>query len=540
MSDETPQPPAFDPGPGPYDPNNAPDARPDGNQRPEPVEGERGYRSGTLHAEPDQKGRLPDPGSRTAGWVTLLLLIPALAVVVFFQQRAVIAEAALAEERAQEIVPSGKADVFGLLSRFTVKFNHLLEEMGASESELAQFRGNYMDTIDEQAMSPHEEMRAAMIAGDMEGADAALLRLDETLEKVEAFEGALDAEYTEALRTDAALLRDIYTTEESAAGLSADERSLLIDHHGWHGRLALTYGKDDDDPERAELVKGGGMLAVGLGGFAIVVVLALIAGFVLLIVGIVLVGSRKLRFRFLPPAVGGSVYLETFAVFVGLFMLTQVASMLLPKSTPPALIFGLQWLVALSLFWPMVRGVGFERWKADMGFRAPRGVFREIWAGILVYLASVPLFLLAALLGLALVMVRQLLLHEPGGEESIVEAPLTNPIIELIESMDGLSLVVLGSLVMVWAPLVEEGIMRGALYRHLRSRMYAVFAAILSALLFGALHQYDVLMLLPVITLGAMFAFMREWRGSIIGCITAHTLHNSTIFLLIVWLVSAT
>jgi membrane protease YdiL (CAAX protease family) len=36
-------------------------------------------------------------------------------------------------------------------------------------------------------------------------------------------------------------------------------------------------------------------------------------------------------------------------------------------------------------------------------------------------------------------------------------------------------------------------------------------------------------MLLPVITLGAMFAFMREWRGSIIGPMVAHGMHNAFI-----------
>ena len=82
--------------------------------------------------------------------------------------------------------------------------------------------------------------------------------------------------------------------------------------------------------------------------------------------------------------------------------------------------------------------------------------------------------------------------------------------------------------------------MRGALFRHLRGRLGFVLAAIISAMLFGALHQYDVLLLLPVMALGASFAFIREWRGSLIGCITAHAIHNTTIFMLVTWLISAT
>ena len=33
-------------------------------------------------------------------------------------------------------------------------------------------------------------------------------------------------------------------------------------------------------------------------------------------------------------------------------------------------------------------------------------------------------------------------------------------------------------------------------------------------------------MVAPLISLGFMFAFMREWRGSLIAPITAHFIHN--------------
>ena len=60
----------------------------------------------------------------------------------------------------------------------------------------------------------------------------------------------------------------------------------------------------------------------------------------------------------------------------------------------------------------------------------------------------------------------------------------------------------------------------------------------LTALAFGVAHGYEWLMLGPVIAIGFNFSLMREWRGSLVGPITAHCLHNATILLLVIGLFS--
>ncbi|GAB5497649.1 MAG: hypothetical protein Phyf2KO_27290 [Phycisphaerales bacterium] len=511
--------------------SNAPYQVPD--QMPEPMERHTDADPGRRKTRPHRE---PDPGSRSAGLLTLAILIPVLVVVVFLQQRSVILSAAQAEAEAQQIVPSGKADTFGLLSRFTVKFHHTMMEIDPSQGATALEDAGYLKNLDDTAYSPHEMMRAAIVAAELSGPEAAQERLENTyLYTVDVLD-ELDDEYADAVFEDIDAFQTIYAGEE----LPEEVRNRLVEHHGWHGRLALTFGKDNDDPERAELISGGLGLMLGLVGFAVLVVIALLGGFVLLVLGIVLLATGKFKMRFTPPGVGGSVYLETFAVFVAAFLFTQVMSMLLEGKAPAAAIFGIQWLVALSIFWPMVRGVSFARWKADMGFEAPEGVMKEIGLGIVTYLACVPLYFAAALLSFLLLILRTLLMGSVSGEAApAVEAPVSNPIIDIIEKTDAVTLIVLGSLMCIWAPLVEEAIMRGALFRHFRSRFIFVFSALFSAALFGVLHQYDVLMLIPIITLGAAFAFMREWRGNIVGCMTAHAMHNCTIFVLILWLVSA-
>lgn len=55
-----------------------------------------------------------------------------------------------------------------------------------------------------------------------------------------------------------------------------------------------------------------------------------------------------------------------------------------------------------------------------------------------------------------------------------------------------------------------------------------VGAAFFTALLFGVMHGYAFYALAPVISIGLIFSFIREWRGSIIGPVVAHALHNAT------------
>jgi membrane protease YdiL (CAAX protease family) len=102
----------------------------------------------------------------------------------------------------------------------------------------------------------------------------------------------------------------------------------------------------------------------------------------------------------------------------------------------------------------------------------------------------------------------------------------SNPVVDIVTSGDAMTLVLLYSLVSIWAPVVEESIFRGALFRHLRSRMGVIAAAVASALLFGVMHGYEWMLLSPVIALGLIFAMMRDQRGSLIAPVVMHALHN--------------
>ena len=186
----------------------------------------------------------------------------------------------------------------------------------------------------------------------------------------------------------------------------------------------------------------------------------------------------------------------------------------------------MQWLLALISLYPLFRGVSFPQWREQIGLVAPKGVAREIGVGILAYFAGLPIFLAGLLISVILKVVFDLVQSQFGGGQP---GPISNPVFEAIVSSNPIMLILLISLVTIWAPFVEEAIFRGALFRHLRSRSGLFIAAVISALIFGGMHGYELVMLGPVISLGFVFALMREWRGSIIPSITAHMLHNGTV-----------
>ena len=86
------------------------------------------------------------------------------------------------------------------------------------------------------------------------------------------------------------------------------------------------------------------------------------------------------------------------------------------------------------------------------------------------------------------------------------------------------------SSVLAWAamvaviPLCEELIFRGALFGGLRRVLHPVAAMLISALVFGIMHESIVL--LPAAALGFALAFLYEITGSLSVPILFHGLHN--------------
>ena len=201
-------------------------------------------------------------------------------------------------------------------------------------------------------------------------------------------------------------------------------------------------------------------------------------------------------------------------------------------------LFG-QWALLVCIFWPVIRGLSWSEWKSGMGWHAPRGVAREVGAGFCAYLAGVPIYFGMAIVVVVLMLIIEAIKHAMGLPKS---PPPTNRITEIIEGGTPLILFIVFLMATIWAPIVEESIFRGAMHRHLRGRWGFLVAAALSSVAFAVMHGYMLIQLLMVFTLGAIFAFMREWRNSIVPSATAHFIHNCfimTIMLIAGWFMQA-
>jgi membrane protease YdiL (CAAX protease family) len=96
-----------------------------------------------------------------------------------------------------------------------------------------------------------------------------------------------------------------------------------------------------------------------------------------------------------------------------------------------------------------------------------------------------------------------------------------------------LASVIAGILIVVAAPIAEETFFRGFLFGGMRSKLSFPWAALVSALIFGAFHYTGTgsLTVLPqLMALGLVLAWLYERSGSIYPTIAVHMLNNAIAF----------
>jgi membrane protease YdiL (CAAX protease family) len=477
-------------------------------------------------------GRTPDLGSRKAAMRAWIAAIVLMAVVVILNQFGGSEPAApkAANPTAASVEAPDPGDPFVVAAKFMVKACHAIGADPNSTKEV-------MNALAPSAHTKENQVRLAIVAADLQGAQAGIDRLDAI------------SDPPDALKEDIGKLKAFYESIKEAPSLRTvdiDEREKIVEHHGWFGKLAYTTGLPDTDPQRAALLSGlGWLIGAGLLGF-VAFLTAVVGGLTAGIIMLVKITTGGLKMRFVPPAPGGSVFMETVPVFIAGFLLLKLAvggvlTVLSRKGATPegTLPFQLmsQWVLAILPLYPvLVRRMPWSEFRQKIGWHKGEGVFREIGAGLAGYFAGLPLLAAVMVITAGLFILRAIIHRMISGEEAPIPS---NPIGELINKGSPVAIAMLFLLATLWAPLVEEAIFRGALYRHLRSRLSVMGAAIISALMFGLMHGYNILLLGPVITIGFIFALMREWRGSLIGSMTAHFLHNATTLALVLMALQA-
>ncbi|MEM9065018.1 MAG: CPBP family intramembrane glutamic endopeptidase [Planctomycetota bacterium] len=500
---------------------------------------------------PDRATRLPDPGTRPAATMALVILVVIATAVAALQQLG-------GAPGELSTLDDASAPGLTLTDKSLKLFIKISEGSGMPET----MGPALTPQIIYENLPPHDQIRSALALATLSDATSGLTAIDaaeEQIEQLAALPPAPDDDTARDLEIDYgptteelnALRTDIEQTRIALEAVRLDGASLdavpdtardwLLTRYGWHAEVLLTT----DESRRSELVSGGGALMLLLLGFGAFVCLLLIVGLAVSVMALVQLSQSQLRQRFIAPVQGGSVYLETAAVFVVAFLGVQIVGAVLAailgasgasESATLTAILATQWLLVLVPLWPLVRGVSFSRLRQDLGLHSGEGVLKELGAGIVGYLAGVPLYAAAVLIGAGLTIVSELLRQMGAGPED-ADAPPELPDNSLFDTIAGSSVVELAllvSLATIWAPLVEELVFRGALFRHMRSRIAWPLAAIGSAFVFAIMHGYGIAQLIPVAALGITFGAMRQWRDSLIAPIFAHFLHNATLIALMV------
>ncbi|MFD2255540.1 CPBP family intramembrane glutamic endopeptidase [Luteolibacter algae] len=81
------------------------------------------------------------------------------------------------------------------------------------------------------------------------------------------------------------------------------------------------------------------------------------------------------------------------------------------------------------------------------------------------------------------------------------------------------------------APIAEEILYRGVLYRSLANKLGVLAAALVSSVIFSSLHFYDIYGLVSVATFGFVCALLYQSTGSLINVVALHMLYNASITL---------
>jgi membrane protease YdiL (CAAX protease family) len=236
------------------------------------------------------------------------------------------------------------------------------------------------------------------------------------------------------------------------------------------------------------------------------------------------------------------LYAETFAIWLALFFLLSLAATFVPAGRSQLLMQGAAMLASLSvLVWPVLRGVPWRQVRQDIGLTGGRWPVLEPVFGIGGYAMTMPL------LGVAIIIMAGIMAARGGPlgthpEDNFgpIDQP-SHPIVNVFALGNWWLWVQAAIVAAVLAPIVEETMFRGVLYRHLRElsdRLGFTVSVLLSGLtvsfVFGVIHPQGLIALPGLMALALGFALLREWRGALIPCMVAHGLNNGLLTLMLI------
>jgi membrane protease YdiL (CAAX protease family) len=410
-----------------------------------------------------------------------------------------------------------------------------------------------------------QRLRFIVMAGELEGPEEALLQLRELRKRLRANK----IQPTKDQQMLLSILRRLYTDYSrlryDLPSVSDAEREQLRQQLDWYGDLALApAGRPEareevlaaagtavaarcqcatPDPELREEVLLPARRTALMGALSVVGVLGSgLVGLALLVTLLLLIGRGKVQGGLTTGKSPAGVYVETFALWIVLFIGLSFGAALLPLGSWRLMVAGLAMLLSLvAVLWARVRGIPFRQLREDIGWTLGRQPVLEPAAGLGSYLMTMPILIVGLVAMILLTFLQTSVVGKSGGGPNDFFWPNnpSHPIaIELARGNWGLRLQVF-FLASIVAPVVEETMFRGVLYRHLRelsSWMDTIgsilFSTLLSCFIFAIIHPQGVLAVPALMALACGFVLAREWRGTLLPGMVAHGLNNALVMVL--------
>jgi len=413
-----------------------------------------------------------------------------------------------ASERALDPAVAG----ITINAKIAVRINQFQKEH-AAEYDFEMTAGEIFDDADKLAISRTDRFRAAIVIGELQGAHRAVERLTSLRDEVEPG-GPLSNEIGWLLpRYEAA------AAHKPIPDLPPEVVTAMKGRHGWFADLANAFGRDDSHPDRWYTVAGAERFFAFATFADVFDLIAPLIGVVVAIIVIVMITQNGVE-NSDDPHVPTTIYLQAFCVFALLFstyLMLHVFMLGVEGAISLVVSQAITWSCALAALYPLLRGVNFRELLHDLGFIAPNGIPRELMIGVVGFIGGLPIDWIGARVG---GIVDAILLGDSGSDAGIplYEAPMSGSWI----------LVILGTIsACLWAPIVEETMFRGCLYRWCRVRLTWIPTMLITAAIFGAIHPYSVGGMISVAFGGLTLGLLREWRQSLYAPIVAHALYNA-------------
>ena len=391
-----------------------------------------------------------------------------------------------------------------LMARYAVGVKELLQNAKQSNEELTQMGLQDMARF---SRTDEDALRLLILKGWLMDAWPAGAAWD-----------AIAAKNAE-LQEDVTTLENMHATR---GRVKAEAWKKLQQRHGWIVELARAQASDD--VARRAVARQGMKTAMALIGLSLLGMCAAVGGLAVLIFGIMRWRSGKLRLTLaLRSHVEGAVLLEGFAIFLALFLfppwLLRKVSGTMPgwSAYGPALI-----ALFIGMTWPLLRGMQLAQWREALGLHRGQGLWKEMGAGVLGWLASLPLLVVG--------MIAASWIMKLTGEFP------SHPIVDVFAG-NGWAKFGAILLAVVWAPISEEIMFRGLLFPGLSAGLRWLLGVVVGAFVFAVVHPQGWAGVPAIMVLAGSFSFLRLWRQSLIAPMTAHALNNGLmcVAMLLLW-----